>query len=53
MSNSVSVGELYFANDIRISGFGTEVATQVAPSSFTHKIPVVVNGETYYLLLRT
>lgn len=53
MSDSVSVGELYFANDIRITGFGTESATQVAVTSFTHKIPVVVNGETYYLLLRT
>ena len=53
MSSSVSVGELYFANDIRITGFGTESATQVTVTSFTHKIPVVVNGETYYLLLRT
>lgn len=53
MSSSVSVGELYFAGDIRISGFGTESGSQVAVTSFTHKVPVVINGETYYLLLRT
>ncbi len=52
-SSSVNVGELYFANNISITGVGTESATEVEVTTFTHKLPVVINGETYYLLLRT
>jgi hypothetical protein len=51
LSSSVSVGELFFANGITITGINTEAATQVAVSSFTHKLPVVINGETYYILM--
>ena len=25
----------------------------LAPNGFTHKLPIVVNGETYYMLLKT
>lgn len=52
-SSLVSIGELYFADNITISGISTESATEVNATSFTHKIPVIINGETYYLLLRT
>jgi hypothetical protein len=52
-SSSVNIGELYFANNISITGVGTESATEVEVTTFTHKLPVVINGETYYLLLRT
>ncbi len=52
-SSSVSLANLYFANDINITGISTESATQINVTSFTHKMPVVVNGETYYLLLST
>lgn len=52
-SNQVSVGELFFSNDIYITGINTESATSTAVTTFTHKLPVVINGETYYLLLKT
>jgi len=53
LSSSVSIGELYFANDITITGIGTESATDVAVTTYTHKLPVVINGETYSILLST
>jgi len=53
LSSSVSIGELYFANDITITGIGTETATSVRVTTYTHKLPVVINGETYSILLRT
>ena len=53
LSSSVSIGELYFANDITITGIGTESAASVEVTTYTHKLPVVINGETYYILLRT
>ena len=52
-SSSVNIGELFFANNINITGISTEAATEVAVTSFTHKLPVIINGETYFLLLRT
>jgi len=52
-SSLVSIGELYFADNITITGISTESASEVAVTSFTHKLPVIINGETYYLLLRT
>ena len=52
MSDEVSVAELNFADDITIEGITPTSATSVLASSFTHKMPVVINGETYYLLLR-
>jgi len=53
LSSSVSIGELYFANDITITGIGTEFAASVEVTTYTHKLPVVINGETYYILLGT
>jgi hypothetical protein len=52
-SSSVNISNLNFSDDISISGISTETATEVAVTTFTHKLPVVINGETYYLLLRT
>ena len=52
-SIEVSVAELNFANNITIEGIAPNSATSVLATSFTHKLPVVINGETYYLLLRT
>jgi hypothetical protein len=52
-SDLVSIAELYFANDITITGISTETATNVAVTTYTHKLPVAINGETYYILLHT
>lgn len=52
-SIEVSIGELNFANNITIEGIGAASSTSVLATTFTHKLPVVINGETYYLLLRT
>jgi hypothetical protein len=63
LSSSVSIGELYFANDITITGISTEsnlifsVRNNrfIAPAvtTYTHKLPVTINGETYSILLST
>ena len=53
LSSSVSIGELYFANDITITGIGAESATNVEVTTYTHKLPVIINGENYSILLRT
>jgi hypothetical protein len=52
-SNEVSIGELYFDGDISITGISTEISTSILVSSYTHKIPVTINGEIYYVLLTT
>jgi len=51
-SFEVTIGELLFASDITISGQVSQVSgTEVSVESFTHKVPVTINGETYYLLM--
>ena len=52
-STEVSIAELNFANNITIEGIAATSATSVLATTFTHKLPVIINGETYYLLLRT
>jgi hypothetical protein len=52
-SDQVSMGELFFSEDIYITGINAEVASSTQVTTFTHKLPVVINGETYYLLLKT
>ena len=52
-STEVSIAELNFANNITISGITTTSATSGLATTFTHKLPVLINGETYYLLLST
>lgn len=46
------VAELNFADNITIEGITAFSATSRLATTFTHKLPVVINGETYYLLLR-
>lgn len=53
VSVEVSIAELNFSDNIVIEGLTPTSATSVLATSFTHKLPVVINGETYYLLLRT
>jgi hypothetical protein len=53
VSVEVSIAELNFSDDIVIEGLTPTDDTSVLASSFTHKLPVIINGETYYLLLRT
>jgi len=52
-STEVSIGELKFADNITIEGITANSATSVLATTFTHKLPVIINGETYYLLLGT
>jgi hypothetical protein len=52
-SSEVSVEELLFYDGLNVSGISTVSDTVIAATSFTHKIPIIVNGETYYLLLHT
>lgn len=53
LSSLVSVSEFEFSGDISISGISTQSDSQIAVTSFSHKFPVIINGETYYLLLST
>ena len=51
-SSEVSVGDLTFLGDVKIEGV-TPVnhASSVDVKSWTHKIPVAIDGVTYYVLL--
>ena len=51
-SSEVSVGDLTFLGDIKIEGI-TPVnhASAVDVANLTHKIPVTIDGVTYYILL--
>ena len=51
-SFEVSIGELEFLGGIDIEGISQVSATSVEATTFTHKIPVTINGETYYLLMK-
>ena len=50
-STEVSIGELNFADNITIAGIAATSATSILATTFTHKLPVIINGETYYLLM--
>ena len=51
-SEEVSVGDLTFLGDIKIEGISPVTqSSNVAVDSYSHKLPVVINGVTYYLLL--
>ena len=51
-SSEVSVGDLTFLGDVKIEGI-TPInhASPVDVANWTHKIPVTIDGVTYYLLL--
>ena len=51
-SFQVSANEIVFEDDIRIDGLGSDIGTvNTTAGDYTHKVPVVINGETYFLLL--
>ena len=57
-SEQISIGELVFESNIKIDGLGNDIQTLPAglnkkADNYTHKIPVVINGETYFLLMVT
>ena len=51
-SLEVSVAEISLVNSISIGGTSTNSETSSSVNSYTHKLPVVINGETYSLLLK-
>ena len=51
-ADEVTIGELLFGDELIIDGINATAASDgKTAQSFTHKIPVVINGETYYLLM--
>ncbi len=51
-ADEVSIGELLFGDGIKIDGVPVTASSDgKTAQSFTHKVPVVINGETYYLLM--
>ena len=51
-SSEVSVGDLTFLGDIKIEGITTvDHGSAVDVANWTHKIPVTIDGVTYYILL--
>lgn len=51
-STSVKVNELFFHDELRIGGINVTSATTTDPNDFTHKLPIEIYGEIYYLLLK-
>jgi hypothetical protein len=52
-STQVNIGDLYFSNGIKfdsVDGVGTDSGLA---TSFTHKIPVVIDGIEYFILLKS
>ena len=51
-SSEVSVGDLTFLGDIKIEGINpVNHSSAVDVANWTHKIPVTIDGVTYYILL--
>ena len=51
-ADEVPIGELSFGDGIKIDGIPVTASSDgKTAQSFTHKVPVVINGETYYLLM--
>ena len=51
-SETVSIGELTFNGDVKIEGLNVEnQSSNVGIKSYTHKLPVVIDGTTYFILL--
>ena len=52
-SSEVSVGDLTFIGDVKIEGItATNQSSNVNPTSYTHKLPVIIDGVTYFVLLQ-
>ena len=52
-SDQVSIGELSFLGDIKIEGITPTTQTATAVTNWTHKVPIKIDGETFYLLMTT
>jgi len=51
-SSEVSVGDLTFLGDVKIEGINpVNHASPVDVANWTHKLPVTIDGVTYYILL--
>lgn len=56
-STEISIGELFFDSNIKITGITTEQVTTTPEnvgnltSGLPYKLPVVINDETYYILM--
>ncbi len=56
-SDEVIIGELYFANEVHVEGISRSTVTSSTLGSYSPgtkdlwKIPAVINGETYFLLV--
>ena len=52
-SSEVSVGDLTFIGDVKIEGItATNQSPSVNPTDYTHKLPIVIDGITYFVLLK-
>jgi len=55
-SDKVTASELLFSSGFEVTGMGNDLTTglsEVDPSTYTHKVAIIVDGETYYLLLKS
>jgi hypothetical protein len=52
-SAEVNIGDLYFTNGITITDFDGVANVSGNVSTFTHKLPVLINGVEYFVLLRS
>jgi hypothetical protein len=52
-SRQVNIGDLFFANGIKFDSIVDLNTESGNVSSFTHKIPIVVDGVEYFVLLRS
>ena len=51
-SSEVSVGDLTFLGDIKIEGINpVDESSPVDVANWTHKMPIIIDGVTYYILL--
>ena len=52
-SSEVSINELFFYDQLQITGISAVPSSPTNPNTFTHKIPIKVDGEIYYILLKS
>ena len=52
-SSQVNIGDLYFLNGISITGLDGLVSESGNVSEFTHKLPILVNGVEYFVLVKS
>jgi len=52
-SNQVNIGDLFFADDIKFADIDDLNTESGSVTEFTHKIPVLVDGVEYFVLLKS